>query len=55
MTSPSVWKIVWVSLLARIVVYLVMMMLGLGYSYVTLGKQKFWELWEKEKKKHGVG
>ena len=55
MTSPSVWKIVWVSMVARLVVALILLLGGLGFTYVTLGKEKFWQMWEEEKRKHGLG
>ena len=51
MTSPSVWKIVWVSFVARMVAFLVIAVLGLGFTYATMGKDKFWKTWEVEKKK----
>ena len=51
MTSPSVWKIVWVSLVARMAAFLVIALLGLGFTYTTMGKEKFWQTWEEEKKK----
>ena len=51
MTSPSVWKIVWVSAVARMAAFLILLLGGLGFTYVTLGKDKFWRTWEEQKQR----